>query len=177
MKSFVLSSALTAALAGAFAATPAFAQVLGLDAAACAGNEGPAILATLTGLKDRKGTVKLELYPANEADFLKGDRDLIAQGKLFRRVRVSVPAAGAVQMCIRVPRAGRYALFAGHDRDGKNKFNFFSDGAGFPSNRKLGMSRPKLAEALIDAGAGVTTTTIRMQYLHGLSGFSPAKGG
>ena len=127
-------------------ATPAHAEIVGQDAAACAVSAGPAILATLTGLRDRKGTVKLELYPPNADDFLKDDRDLIAEHKLFRRIEVSVPANGPVQLCIRVPRAGGYALFAGHDRDGRNKFNFFTDGAGFPSNRKLGMSRPKLAE-------------------------------
>ena len=77
-----------------------------------------------------------------------------------------------------MPHPGRYALLATHDRDGKNKFNFFSDGAGFPSNRKLGMSRPKLGEAAIDVDSGVTTTTIRMQYLRGvLSGFGPTKDG
>lgn len=164
-------------LAATLSAAPAEAQIIGSDAAACAPGGGPAILADLTGLKDRKGSLKLELYPANEGDFLKDDRDLIAQGKFFRRVRVATPSSGGVEVCIRVPRPGRYALFATHDRDGKNKFNFFSDGAGFPSNRKLGMSRPKLQEAVIDVGSGVTRTTIKMQYLRGvLSGFGPAKG-
>lgn len=176
MKSVVLTALLAAA--AAIAATPATAQIIGTDAAACAPGGGPAILANLTGLKDRKGSLKLELYPATEDDFLKDDRDLIAQGKFFRRVRAGTPESGGVSVCIRVPRPGRYALLATHDRDGKNKFNFFSDGAGFPSNKKLGMSRPKLAEAVIDVGNGVTMTTIRMQYLRGvLSGFGPSKTG
>ena len=166
------------AMAVAAAATPVSAQIVGADAAACAPGAGPAILVTLTGLKDRKGSLKLELYPANEDDFLKDDRDLIAQGKFFRRIRAATPQSGNVSLCIRVPHPGRYALLATHDRDGKNKFNFFSDGAGFPSNRKLGMSRPKLGEAAIDVDSGVTTTTIRMQYLRGvLSGFGPTKDG
>jgi len=163
-------------LLASMVATPAAAQIIGADAAACAPGGGPAILAHVGGLKDRKGSIKIELYPANDDDFLADDNQLIAAGKTFRRITVATPAAGVASICIRVPRAGRYALLATHDRDGKNKFNFFSDGAGFPSNRKLGLSKPKLQEALIDVGTGVATTTIRMQYLRGvLSGFGPIK--
>jgi len=146
--------------------------VLGSDAAACTGTApGPAILATVTGLKDRTGTLKLELYPPNEKDFLAGDDDLAREGKFFRRVSIAPPASGDAAICIRVPRPGRYALFLGHDRDGKRKFNFWSDGAGFPSNHKIGRARPKLVDALIDVGPGLTRTTIRAQYLRGLGGF------
>lgn len=154
------------------AATPAAAQLLGEDAVACA-NGGPAIRVEVVGLKDRKGELKLELYPANATDFLRDDRDLVREGKLFRRVRVPTPQSGAVAMCIRVPRPGRYALLFTHNRDGQNKFSFWSDGAGFASNQKLGRSRPKLAQAIVDVPAGVATITIRAQYLRGLGGFGP----
>ncbi|WP_445190833.1 DUF2141 domain-containing protein [Sphingomonas sp. Tas61C01] len=171
MKRFVIAVAPIA-----FAvAMPAHAQTIGGDAGACAAGGGPAILANLGGLKDRNGTLKLELYPANDADFLADDTKLIAAGKVFRRIRLQIPASGPIEICMRVPRPGRYALLAVHDRDGKNKFNFFSDGAGFPSNAKLGMSRPKLAQALIDVGPGVVSTAIRLQYLRGISGFGPLK--
>ncbi|HVF95547.1 MAG TPA: DUF2141 domain-containing protein [Sphingomonas sp.] len=175
MNPIIVTAIASILLAGSALAAPARGQVLGQDAAACVGGGGPAILATLSGLKDRKGVLKLELYPANEADFLAPDIKLNAAGKVFRRVRVAIPAAGSVDICIRVPRAGRYALLAVHDRDGKNKFNFFSDGAGFPGAAKLGMSRPKVGQAIIDAGGGVTTTGIRLQYLRGLGGFGPLK--
>lgn len=152
------------------------AQVLGSDAAACTGGGGPAILARIEGLKDRKGNLKLELYPANEEDFLQDDGVLVRAGKTFRRVQVPTPATGArVEICIRVPRPGRYALLFTHDRDGKNKFNFWSDGAGFPANTKLGRRKPPLASALIDVPNGVATTTIRAQYLRGLGGFGPVE--
>ncbi|KQT34661.1 hypothetical protein ASG29_00345 [Sphingomonas sp. Leaf412] len=162
-----------ASMAALLLAPAASAQVLGADAAACTGGQGPAIQASVLGLKDRKGTLKLELYPANEDDFLAGDKALLAAGKTFRRITVAASAAATPVICLRVPRPGRYALFLGHDRDGKNKFNFWSDGAGFPGNGKLGRSRPKLVEALIDVGPGVTTTSIRVQYLRGLGGFAP----
>ena len=168
MKRIIILALLTAAPPGA-------AGVLGGDAPACTGGNGPAVLAQITGLKDRKGELKLELYPANEDDFLKDDRDLVREGKLFRRVRATIPAAGPVAMCMRVPRPGRYAIVFTHDRDGKNKFSIWSDGAGFASNQKLGRSRPKLRHATIDVPAGVTRVRMRAQYLRGIGGFSPAE--
>lgn len=154
---------------------PAAAQILGSDAAACSPGGGPAILAQVTGLKDRKGRLKLELYPANEADFLEDDDKLIAAGKTFRRVWTGVPASGAVAICIRVPHPGRYALLVTHDRDGRNKFNFFADGAGFPGEGKLGMSRPKVERAIVEVGSATAERVVRMQYLRGLGGFAPVK--
>ena len=149
----------------------AAAPVLGPDAAACGAGGGPAILANVSRLKDARGSVRLEIYPPNEADFLKPDRDLIAQGKTFRRVSAPAPAAGDAALCIRVPHPGRYALLFTHDRDGKNKFNIWTDGAGFGSNIRLGRKRPKVEQAIVEVGAGVTTLGIRAQYLRGLGGF------
>ncbi|MEG3163917.1 DUF2141 domain-containing protein [Sphingomonas sp. PB2P19] len=160
------------------ASGPAATQgILGPDAAACRASEGPAIQVDATGLKDRTGDLKLELYPANETDFLKPDKDLLAAGKTFRRISVTTPAAGAIALCLRVPRPGRYALLLVHNRDGKNKFSFWSDGAGFPGNVKLGRARPKVGQALIDVGSGITVTHIRLQYLRGLGGFGPVDPG
>ena len=165
------------ATAAALLATPAFAQAIpiGEDAAACTSGRGPAIRVDIAGLKDRSGRLKLELYPANEADFLKDDRDLVKEGKTFRRVWAQTPASGAAAMCIRAPAPGRYALLFTHDRDGKNKFNFWRDGAGFISRSRLGRSRPKLSQAVIEVGRGVTTVSIRAQYLRGLAGFAPVE--
>ncbi len=154
-------------------AGPAGAQVLGSDAAACRPGEGPAIAVEVAGLKDRTGELKLELYPGEEADFLKDDRVLIAAGKIFRRVVVPMPPTGSPILCIRVPRPGRYALLLTHNRDGKNKFSVWTDGAGFVSTVKLGRSRPKVEQALVEVGTGVTTVRITVQYLRGLGGFGP----
>lgn len=152
--------------------SPAAAQLLEGSAAMCNGST-PSVRVNITGLKDRSGRLKLELYPANEDDFLKDDTKLKNEGKFFARLWTQTPQAGAVSLCIRAPRPGRYALLFTHDRDGKNKFNFWKDGAGFASNRKLGRSRPQLKEAVISVGAGMTTIAIHAQYLRGLSGFAP----
>lgn len=149
-------------------------QVLGSDSAACVADE-PAIRVTVEGLKDRSGELKLELYPANDDDFLKDDRDLIKEGKFFHRVRVPTPPTGPIVLCIRVPAPGPYALLFTHNRDGKNKFSLWKDGAGFSSNVKLGRSRPKLDMARIIVPQGVVSVHIRAQYLRGLGGFGPLK--
>jgi len=156
-----------------FVTNPATAQILGSDAAACRASEGPAIEVDVTGLKDRKGDLTLELYPDDEADFLQSDHALIAAGKTFRRISVPTPPAGAIALCMRVARQGRYALLLVHNRDGRTKFSFWNDGAGFPSNLRLGRSRPKVEQAAIAVGAGVTVAHIRLQYLRGLGGFGP----
>jgi len=147
-------------------------QMLGMEAARCTGG-GAQIEVAVTGLKDRRGNLKLELYPANEADWLKDDRDLVKEGKPFRRVQVPTPATGAVQLCIRAPQPGRWALLFTHDRDGKNKFNIWSDGLGIAANVKVGRARPRYARALVEVGTGGTTVAIRAQYLRGLAGFGP----
>ena len=161
-------------IAAALAFQPCAAQgpTLG-DSTTC--GEGPAIRVNVLGLKDRVGELKLELYPANERDFLRDDRDLKKEGKFFRRVRVPTPAAGAVSLCMRVPAPGAYALLFSHNRDGKNKFNFWQDGAGLPSNQKIGRVKPKLSMARITVPEGVVTMDIRAQYLRGISGFGPVK--
>ncbi|URW77017.1 DUF2141 domain-containing protein [Sphingomonas donggukensis] len=164
------------ALATATAPVAAQGAPIGDDAAACTSGTGSAIRVNVTGLKDRTGRLKLELYPANEEDFLKDDRDLVKEGKFFRRIWAQTPASGDVALCIKAPAPGRYALLFTHDRDGKNKFNFWRDGAGFVSTAKLGRSRPKLEQAELTVGRGVTSVTIRTQYLRGLSGFAPYTG-
>jgi uncharacterized protein (DUF2141 family) len=138
---------------------------------ACAEGRGPAILAELTDLKDRRGTVKLELYPATKKDWLEDDRDLWRRGRFFHRVEVAVPSTGRVRACMRVPYPGRYALLVTHNRDGRNKFSFWIDGLGLPGNAKLGRARPKLEHGLVEVGGGVLAVTMRAQYLRGLAGF------
>ena len=156
-----------------FAVSPASAEIIGEDAAACAAGRGPAIQVNILGLKDRTGEIWLELYPATESDFLRPDQDLVAEGKVFRRTRSKPPASGAVSICIRTPHAGRFTLLLRHNRVGKDKFSVFSDGAGVPSNRPMGRSRPKFDQAIIGVGPTVTVANIHIQYLRGLRGFAP----
>ena len=172
MKAFSLASLVIAVLT-MFAISPASAEIIGEDAPACVGGHGPAIQVNIVGLKDRTGEIWLELYPATESDFLRPDQDLVAEGKVFRRTRSRPPASGAVSICIRTPHAGRFTLMLRHNRVGKDKFSIFSDGAGLPSNKPMGRSKPKFDQAIIGVGPTVTVANIRVQYLRGLRGFAP----
>jgi uncharacterized protein (DUF2141 family) len=149
--------------------------MMGVDASLCTSGHGPAIQVNVLDLKDRRGQLKLELYPANDTDFMRSDTDLIAEGKIFRRVTVDAPVAGQVAMCIRVPHPGRYALLLIHSRRSQDKFDFWQDGVGLRSNTRIGRSRPPVGNAVVEVGSGVQVLDIKTQYLHGLGGFSPAR--
>ena len=101
---------------------------------------------------------------------------VVKEGKLFHRSFAQTPKSGAIVLCIKAPRPGRYALFLTHDRDGANKCNFWKDGAGVPSNRKLGRSKPKLSDGIVTVGANATSITMvatGQKMLAGSSGGAP----
>nr|WP_295668045.1 DUF2141 domain-containing protein [Sphingomonas sp.] len=141
-----------------------------------AGESGPAFLVRVEGLKDRRGLLKLELYPANDSDFLADDDILLRAGKAFARVEIPVPQSGPVELCIRAPRPGRYGLSLLHDRDSNHKFSLTVDGAGFSDNPKLGWFKPKAAAVAMRVGDSPVHLRIIMNYHHGLMSFGPVAG-
>ena len=148
---------------------------LGKSEGRCRAREsGPALLVGVEGLKDRKGELKLEVYPANDRDFLQDDNVLVSHGKVFRRVEVPVPASDPVELCIRVPEPGAYSVSLLHDRDGNRKFGWMVDGIGFAGNPRLGWSKPRADAAKVIAGAGLTHVPIVLNYRHGL-GMAPLR--
>jgi uncharacterized protein (DUF2141 family) len=152
---------------------------LGMAEGRCrAGEPGPAFLVTVTGLRDRKGTMKAELYPANDDDFLQDDNILINEGKTFRRVVVDVPDTGAVQLCIRAPGPGAYGLTILHDRNSDRRFDkgYDGDGLGFGGNpSSLGPFKPRIAIGRVVAGNGITPVNVVLLYRTGLLSFGRLK--
>ena len=143
---------------------------LGTAEGRCRSDEtGPSFLVNVEGLKDRTGKLKLEVYPANDADFLEDDNILISAGKTFRRVEQIIPASGPVRLCVRVPAAGSYAVSLLHDRDSNRKFGWRIDGIGFAGNPKLGWSKPAASAATAVARSGPTQIEIVMNYRRGLA--------
>lgn len=140
-----------------------------------AGESGPALMVEAVGMKDRTGKMKLEVYPANDQDFLADDNVLVAAGKTFRRVEVDTPDSDPVVLCVRIPGPGTYAVTLLHDRDSNRKFGWKIDGIGFSGNPKLGWSKPKASSArmLVKSG-GVSKISIVMNYKSGL-GVGPLK--
>jgi uncharacterized protein (DUF2141 family) len=149
---------------------------LGKAEAQCRANEtGPAFMVDVTGLKNRTGRIKVEVYPANDQDFLADDNVLIMAGKTFRRAEAAAPASGDARFCLRLPGPGRYAVSVLHDTDSNRKFNWTHDGIGFSANPKLGWSKPKAASVAVNAGAGLTPLRIVMNYRNGLMSVGPVK--
>lgn len=143
---------------------------LGTEQAACRPDEtGPAIQVRVVGLKDRKGTLRIELYPQNDDDFLADDNVLISAGKVFRRVVGHIPPSGPATLCIRAPHPGPYAMMIMHDRNGNWKFDPFSDGAGFPGNPRLRWAKPPAEQASVTVKDGVLHISVRMNYMRGLA--------
>lgn len=140
---------------------------LGVEEGRCRSDErGPSYDITVSGLKDRKGTLRIELYPANEADFLQDDNVLVMAGKPFARVVQPLPAKGAVTACIRAPGPGTYTLSILHDRNANRKFDRMSDGAAFPRIGNLGRDKPKAADVAVAVGNAPQSVSVTMQYFN-----------
>ena len=139
------------------------------------GETGPAFIVTPIGMKDRRGNLKLEVYPPNDRDLLQDDNILINSKKIFRRVEEPVPIAGSISLCVRIPGPGVYSLVLLHDRDKNHKYSWLIDGVGFSGNPKLGWSKPTAAKTRVIAGSGLNRISIVMNYHHGLFSVAPIK--
>ncbi len=156
-----------ATLVVAFATLPASAEPILGDTAACEpGAQGPALLVTVHGFKDRIGRIRVQSYPDNEQDWL-------VVGKYIHRVETDVSRAGDMTLCFAVASPGRYALVALHDRDGDGKLSVWSDGFGFSRNPVLHLSKPRIGTVAVTVGPGVTPLKIVLNYRQGLFGVGP----
>lgn len=163
---FVIAAAALAALPVPVSA----AEILGPDAAACRNGSGKdAVLVTVDGFKNREGTVRLELWPGTEGDFMRDHHELVAEGKAYHRVTVPVPASGPAKVCVPLPGPGTYAVGAFHSPSGQRKFNFRQDGATFTRNPKVGLSKPRANDVAMRFNSGLSEATVTMNYLRGLA--------
>jgi uncharacterized protein (DUF2141 family) len=132
------------------------------DAAACASGES-ALLVRVSGFKEASGTIRVRLY--EESGWLK-------RGRSLSKIRVPVTSS-MMDLCVRVPRPGRYSVVLHHDLNG-NRERDRSDGAGVSRNPKLSLiGRPSFGGTAVDV-RGVTRLGIQMMYVRGLS-FAPAR--
>jgi uncharacterized protein (DUF2141 family) len=139
------------------------------DAACRPGEAGPALVVEVAGLRDRRGLLKLEAYPPDDQGFLADDATLVATGRAFRRLELPPAAEGSVELCIRVPRPGTYAFSLLHDRNANHRFDVAIDGVGFSRNPRLGWTKPKAADVIMEVGQRPAITRIVINYRHGLS--------
>jgi uncharacterized protein (DUF2141 family) len=159
-KSFPICAA---ALALALPAAPASAA-LGPDAARCrSGSAHPAFLVNVSGFKDRRGSLRVQIYGGNPQDFL-------ARGKGLRRIDMPITPGGVMQVCVAVPRAGTYAIAVRHDADGNGQSGW-SDGGGFSNNPSLSLLnlKPSYRRVAVAVGNGVRPVSVVLNYKRGLS--------
>lgn len=164
----VAAFALTAAALPLAAANAAQAAAVGPFAASCQ-NGGPAIVARVSGLKAATGTVRVQLYADNAATFL--------EKKQYLR-RVDVPArGGSMDICVPVPKAGRYAISVRHDVNGNGKSDR-ADGGGFSGNPSVSLGdlafkrKPDLTRVAFAVGGETKVVPVTLRYVQGLS-FKP----
>ncbi|MBS0255091.1 MAG: DUF2141 domain-containing protein [Proteobacteria bacterium] len=163
-----------AALAGGYVpSTPDLGKAEGR----CRADEpGPALLINVLGLKDRKGLLKVEVYPPDDDGWLADDNLLVGAGKTFRRVEIATPPSGPATLCVRVPGPGAYTLMVLHDRDANHKITISSDGFGVPQAQHFRYRKPRAAEARVMAGPGLTRINVTLAYRSGLFSFDPIGG-
>ena len=154
---------------------PVKAGTLGPDAAACAPGSGrDAVLLIVDGFKNREGTLRVELWPGNDEDFMRNHHELVAEGKAYQRVTVPVPASGPARVCVPLPGPGTYAMGAFHSPAGVRKFNVKDDGATFTRNPRVGLfkTKPKASDVAMRFKSGLSESSVTLNYLRGL-GFGP----
>lgn len=152
-----------AAFAGALTlgfAVPSSSAVIGADAPTCAAGK-PALLVRVIGLKQASGSLKLALYGS--------DHYLKKQGRL-RRIKVPVNAKGPIDVCIAVPKPGRYAVAVHHDLNA-NGDRDRQDGGGYSNNPKVSITnlRPPFARTAVTVGQSPARIAVRLLYVRGLS--------
>jgi uncharacterized protein (DUF2141 family) len=156
-----------AALAGLGLSAPGNAAIVGADAAVCAAGR-PALLVHVNGFKQPTGTLKLAVYGNDPNVYLK------KQGRL-RRIKVPVRSRGPIDVCVAVPRSGRYAVAVHHDLNG-NGDKDRHDGGGYSNNPRVSITnlRPGFARTAVTVGRTPARVDVRLLYVNGLS-VGPAK--
>lgn len=141
----------------------ATAAVLGPDAAACNQADSPAVLVRVEGFKTRSGSIRVQLYGDNPADFL-------AKGKKIKRIDLPVTPSGPMQICVALPQSGNVAVAVRHDIDGDGKSSL-SDGGGFSRNPKLSLFKlkPDYRDVVVSVGKETKVLDVKLNYRDGFS--------
>ncbi len=152
----------TLALAALTLAAPAGAQYrekISHDPGKCAAGKGPAVLVSITGVKESKGRMRIQSYRATKQDWLEKGRWIY---------RMEAPAnAGTMRFCMPLPKPGHYGIAVRHDLDGDGETDIFGDGGAMsndPSINLFNLGKPSYKKVGFDVGSGVEHISIRMRY-------------
>lgn len=160
-----VSTTLLAVVAAAVLAAPlvaeppaAFKHKVDNDLSRCNGSQ-PAVKVLISGITPAHGMLRVQLYPATAADWLKPGRWLD---------RIEVPARGpTATVCMPVPGRGTYAIAVRHDVNGNGKTDIATDGGGMSNNPAiniLNLGKPSVDKTAFAVGDEVKTISIHMRY-------------
>jgi len=149
------------AVAGTGIATPAHAQYrqeIPNNPAKCSGDKS-AVWVTLTGIKESKGTIRVQSYRGTQADWLESGRWIY---------RMEAPAkAGTMRFCMPLPGPGTYGIAVRHDVNGNGSTDIFTDGGAMSNNPSINifnLGKPSYKKTRFDVGRGVESISLRMRY-------------
>ncbi len=157
-----------AALAGAVA-TAAGAFSIGPHAARCDAGES-SVIVNVTGFRARTGTVRVQIYHANQ-------RTMFERRQWLVRVDVPVTRSGDMPICVPVSAPGRYAVSVRHDLNGNGNSDR-ADGGGFSGNPDVSLldmmfrRKPAVERVAFSVGQGAARQTVILNYIQG-SSFDP----
>ena len=157
-----ISGTAALALAGLSLAVPAQAQYrekITHDLSKCDAGGGPAVMVSITDIKESTGTIRIQSYRATKQDWLEKGRWIY---------RMEAPAkAGTMKFCMPLPAPGHYGIAVRHDLDGDGKTDIFGDGGAMSNNPSINifnMGKPSYKKVGFDVAGGVERISIRMRY-------------
>ncbi len=150
------------ALAGLAMSAPAAAQYrekIVNDASKCAAGGGPAVRVTVSGIKESRGTMRVQSYRGTKEDWLEKGRWIY---------RMEAPAkAGTMTFCMPLPAPGMYGIAVRHDINGNGDTDIFTDGGAMSNNPSINifnLGKPSYKKTAFRVGAGVEAISIAMRY-------------
>ena len=122
---------------------------------------GPAFEVTVTGIRNAKGQISINLYGEPGDRFMK-------KGAWLERVRLPAQA-GEVRVCVPAPAPGLYAISLFHDEDGdgrldQNWIGIPTEGFGFSRDAPAPLRLPRFEEAAVALAEEISPLTISVRY-------------
>jgi uncharacterized protein (DUF2141 family) len=157
----IVAAALAATLSvpSSAAGEAPFRHKVANDSDVCHGS-GPAVNVRISGITPGSGTLRVQLYRANPADWLKS-------GRWLNRVEVQAHGPSAT-VCMPVPGPGKYGIAVRHDVNGNGHTDITTDGGGMSNNPPVNvfnLGKPSYDKAAFAVGREVKTISIQMRYL------------
>lgn len=156
------AAALALGVAGLAVAVPAGAQnrqEIRNDMTQCHAGAGSAMMVTVDGIKSSGGTIRVQSYRANSAEWM-------ARGGWINRIEL--PARkGTMTFCLPLPAAGSYGIAVRHDVNGNGKTDIREDGGAMSNNPSINvfnLGKPSHTRVAVPVGNDVKSIRVQMRY-------------